>query len=161
MPGKTEQVLFCKLSAVQRSMYETYLQSDEVKKIIQGSNRSAWFGPIVKLRKICNHPDLVCGTGPGAIESFLRNESVLGDDVDTDSQCSEIDTLDRGFAEDLLIERSGKLEVLAKILPLWHKQGHRVLLFSQWKKTLNIIQQFTVSQVNIKGEQLSIYTTYI
>jgi DNA excision repair protein ERCC-6 len=31
MPGKTEQVLFCRLSQQQRDMYEAYLQSDEIR----------------------------------------------------------------------------------------------------------------------------------
>jgi DNA excision repair protein ERCC-6 len=44
------------------------------------------------------------------------------------------------------VECAGKLEVLAKILPLWHKQGHRVLIFCQWKKMLNIIESFTRQQ---------------
>jgi len=38
MPGKTEQVLFCRLSERQRSLYRLYLESDEVLKIIQGRN---------------------------------------------------------------------------------------------------------------------------
>jgi DNA excision repair protein ERCC-6 len=43
-------------------------------------------------------------------ESDLQNVS------DDDSSINE---------EESLTERSGKLEVLAKILPLWKKQGHR------------------------------------
>lgn len=37
-------------------------------------------------------------------------------------------------------------QVLAKILPLWYKQGHRVLIFSQTRKMLDILQRFTRSQ---------------
>eukprot|EP00978_Attheya_sp_CCMP212_P026429 scaffold86911_cov80-Attheya_sp.AAC.3 len=33
--------------------------------------------------------------------------------------------------EESLMERSGKLDVLSKILPLWHKLGHRMLIFCQ------------------------------
>jgi DNA excision repair protein ERCC-6 len=45
-----------------------------------------------------------------------------------------------------VVERAGKLQVLAKILPLWKEQGHRVLIFCQWRKMLNIIQRFTELQ---------------
>lgn len=143
MPGKTENVLFCKLSVRQRRMYEAYLQSDEVQSIIRGSKQC--FGPIIMLRKICNHPDLICGSNQAAYESFLRNGFVNEEDIgdtssDDDSSVIEIE-------QDNLIERSGKLEILAKILPLWKKQGHRVLIFSQWKKMLNIIQHF----MNMQG----------
>ena len=41
------------------------------------------------------------------------------------------------YKQDSLTGRYGKLEVLAKILPLWKKQGHRVLIFSQWKNAFN------------------------
>jgi SNF2 family DNA or RNA helicase len=35
-----------------------------------------------------------------------------------------------------LAERAGKLHVLSKILPLWKEQGHRVIIFCQWRKML-------------------------
>ncbi len=129
MPGKTEQVLFCKLSTRQRNMYEAYLASDEVRNIIRGSAQC--FRPIIMLRKICNHPDLICGSDEGAYDSFLRNGCVV--DSDFDESSDEEESTDN-FEESTLVERAGKLEVLSKILPLWKKQGHRVLIFSQWKK---------------------------
>lgn len=59
---------------------------------------------------------------------------------------SEEDDLDYNGDESMM-ERSGKLEVLSKILPLWKKQGHRVLIFCQWRKMLNVIERF----VNLKN----------
>jgi DNA excision repair protein ERCC-6 len=77
-------------------------------------------GAITMLRKICNHPDLVCSPDAASFDSFARNgfstDLELGDVSDDGSSMVE---------EDSLIERSGKLEVLAKILPLWKEQGHR------------------------------------
>lgn len=143
MPGKTEQVLFCKLSSRQRRMYEAYLRSDEVRNIIRGSAQC--FRPIIMLRKICNHPDLICRPDQGEYESFLHNGFVNEkemDDISSDEENLHIGT----YNESTLIDRSGKLKILAKILPLWKKQGHRVLIFSQWKKMLDIIQHFMNSQ---------------
>lgn len=143
MPGKTEQVLFCKLSRRQRSMYEAYLRSDDVVNIIRGSAQC--FKPIIMLRKICNHPDLICRPND-EYESFLKNGFVNEndmDDISSDEGEFDIENSDKST----LVDRSGKLEVLAKILPLWKKQGHRVLIFSQWKKMLDIIQHF----MNIHG----------
>ena len=153
MPGKKEQVLFCRLSDCQRSMYEAFLQSDLVKKVFRGS--AQLLGAITTLRKICNHPDLVSPPDEFASDPF--SESILGnfndslrvresdnygsDDDDTSQKVGD-GTVDR-YHE--LIERSGKLEILAKILPLWKKQGHRVLIFCQWRKMLDIIMDFVKS----------------
>ena len=56
LPQKKEQVLFCKLTKQQRTAYENFLHSDEMKSISAGK-RQMLFG-IDWLRKICNHPDL-------------------------------------------------------------------------------------------------------
>ena len=143
MPGKTEHVLFCRLSERQRNMYEAFLQSDEVNRVLRGT--SQLFAAVTMLRKICNHPDLVCDPDKSSYESFLQNSST-GQVKVNDDDCSDFDE-DSDVADDeSMCERSGKLEVLSKILPLWHKQGHRVLIFCQWRKMLNIIQKFTMAQ---------------
>lgn len=135
MPGKTEHVLFCRLTRRQRLMYEAYLQSDDVSKVMRGSGQL--LAAVTMLRKICNHPDLVCDPDQASFDSFLKNGTVTAPEGD-ESESSDEEVL----AEETLMDRSGKLEVLSKILPLWHKQGHRVLVFCQWRKMLNIIQRF-------------------
>lgn len=139
MPGKTEQILFCKLTNMQRSMYESYLKSDEVNSVIRGTAQC--FKPIIVLRKICNHPDLLLSdpknAGITAWNPINVNDRDLIDSDDNNDRCDRIGTL---------VEASGKLQVLAKILPLWKEQGHRVLIFSQWKKMLDLIQQLLISQ---------------
>eukprot|EP00970_Alexandrium_tamarense_P013117 scaffold3259_cov201-Alexandrium_tamarense.AAC.1 len=132
MPGKTEQVLFCRLSSKQRSLYEDYLRSDEVMGVMRGSVQL--LKAVTVLRKICNHPDLVVGPDGRTLDSVQEESSSDNDD----DGCF--------YGEERLVEVSGKLQVLAKILPLWHKQGHRFILFCQWRKTLNIIEQFTRQQ---------------
>lgn len=57
LPKKTEHVLFCSLTAEQRSVYRAFLASSEVEQILDGS-RKALYG-IDVMRKICNHPDLL------------------------------------------------------------------------------------------------------
>ena len=56
LPKKSEQVLFCRLTKVQRTAYETFLNSEEMKLIFNG-RRQVLYGVDI-LRKICNHPDL-------------------------------------------------------------------------------------------------------
>jgi DNA excision repair protein ERCC-6 len=57
LPKKTERVLFCELTALQRQQYQIFLDSDDMKSILAGK-RQALYG-IDILRKISNHPDLV------------------------------------------------------------------------------------------------------
>ncbi|CAB9511762.1 CHD3-type chromatin-remodeling factor [Seminavis robusta] len=150
MPSKEEHVLFCRLSKRQRRMYEAFLESDMVKRIFKGS--SLLFAAVTMLRKICNHPDLVLSDPSDAsLEAFLRNgcvpeEAAIGDEDEDEDDSEGHDAFPDAGSEDDLAERSGKFEVLSKILPLWKKEGHRVLIFSQWTKMLNIIQAWVVSQ---------------
>lgn len=157
MPGKKEQVLFCRLSDQQRSMYEAFLRSDYVKKVFKGS--AQLLGAITVMRKICNHPDLVSNPDNASVEPFLQNDLWYSSEItarqrekaehssddDNDGIVKEED--DGTTDEDLsMIQRSGKLDILAKILPLWKKQGHRVLIFCQWKKMLDILMAYVVSK---------------
>ncbi|KAJ3145683.1 hypothetical protein HDU89_006918 [Geranomyces variabilis] len=57
LPTKSEQVLFCRLTPVQRKEYRRFLMGEEVQSILQG-RRQALYG-IDIMRKICNHPDLL------------------------------------------------------------------------------------------------------
>lgn len=118
MPGKKEQVLFCRLTSHQRVLYESFLQSDLIKGVMRGSTQL--LGAITMLRKICNHPDLVCPPNRSSIDTFIMKGFVNENDLEADDD--DDDSIDN---EETLTDRSGKLEVLAKILPLWHKQGHR------------------------------------
>ena len=56
LPEKNEQVLFCHLTEEQRQMYREYLESGEIKGILDG--RFQVFVGLINLRKICNHPDI-------------------------------------------------------------------------------------------------------
>ncbi|XXH04832.1 hypothetical protein Hte_011254 [Hypoxylon texense] len=57
LPKKTEQVLFCKLTPMQRDAYEMFLNSKEMDGILKGTRNSLYGIDI--LRKVCNHPDLI------------------------------------------------------------------------------------------------------
>ncbi|TRY63996.1 hypothetical protein TCAL_00795 [Tigriopus californicus] len=120
LPEKNEQVLFCKMTDQQRDIYREYLDSGEIKSILDG--RLQIFVGLINLRKICNHPDLYDG-GP---RNFGPNQIVTGED-------------DEEFG---YWKRSGKMIVIEALLKLWKKQGHRVLLFSQSRQMLNILERF-------------------
>ncbi|XP_046463902.1 DNA excision repair protein ERCC-6-like [Daphnia pulex] len=123
LPDKNEQVLFCRLTQEQRQLYQTYLDSGEIKSIIDG--RLQIFVGLTNLRKICNHPDLFDGGPPGCKKEF--NES----DPKKQFGC---------------VERSGKLLVVESLLKIWKEQNHRVLLFSQSRQMLDILECFIRQQ---------------
>ncbi|XP_006630380.2 DNA excision repair protein ERCC-6 [Lepisosteus oculatus] len=120
LPDKNEQVLFCRLTEEQRQVYQTFIDSKEVYQILNGEMQV--FSGLIALRKICNHPDLFSG-GPMILKGV------------PDEQLTEEERF--GYWK-----RSGKLIVVESLLRLWHKQGHRVLLFSQSRQMLNILEVF-------------------
>ncbi|GKT53935.1 DNA repair and recombination protein rad26 [Colletotrichum tofieldiae] len=79
---------------------------------IMAKKRQALYG-IDILRKICNHPDLV----------NVRKKGQPGYDWGSP-------------------RRSGKLQMVGELLPMWKRFGHKTLLFSQTKIMLDILQEF-------------------
>lgn len=71
---------------------------------------------LMELRKLCGHPYLLKDVEP------------------TDLPDEE--------GETAFIAASGKLQLLAKMLPKLKEKGHRVLIFSQFKLVLDILEDF-------------------
>ncbi|XP_013052521.3 DNA excision repair protein ERCC-6 isoform X2 [Anser cygnoides] len=120
LPDKNEQVLFCRLTDEQRQVYQNFIDSKEVYQILNGDMQV--FSGLVALRKICNHPDLFSG-GPRILKGV------------PDAEVEESDQF--GFWK-----RSGKMIVVESLLKIWHKQGHRVLFFTQSRQMLQILEAF-------------------
>jgi len=164
MPKKTEQVLFCKLTARQRALYRAAISSPEIRLILEG--KASHFKAITVLRKICNHADLVAGPNEEGVDLMSRivagggwaDEWHESDDEDDDEDgvdeaarmvmpraakraLKPVTAADYGD-----VARSGKLQVLAEVLPRWEKQGHRVLLFSQTRQMLDILERLVKRQ---------------
>lgn len=68
-------MLFCRLTQEQRQLYQTYLDSGEIKSIIDG--RLQIFVGLTNLRKICNHPDLFDGGPPGCKKEVNSKEKMI------------------------------------------------------------------------------------
>jgi DNA excision repair protein ERCC-6 len=124
LPRKSEQVLFCKLTDVQRSAYEEFLGSNEMDSIFSGK-RQVLYGVDI-LRKICNHPDLV-------------NRELLQKKPGYDYGAEA---------------KSGKMKVVSALLDLWKRQGHRTLLFSQTRQMLDILERFVRRLPNVQYRRM-------
>ncbi|XP_043605612.1 DNA excision repair protein ERCC-6-like isoform X2 [Bombus pyrosoma] len=134
LPEKNEQVLFCSLTGEQKELYKEYLRSADVSFILhEKSNsvsrryRARLLIALSVLRKICNHPDLFLYTNP----------------VDSDE---DIDVSNEALEKFGYWKRSGKMIVVRSLLKIWKKQGHRVLLFTQGRQMMHVLESLVQSE---------------
>ncbi|PGH16675.1 hypothetical protein AJ79_01547 [Helicocarpus griseus UAMH5409] len=124
LPKKSEQVLFCKLTKIQRSAYEAFLGSNEMTSILKG-RREALYG-IDMLRKICNHPDLPEHKMLSAKSNYNYGSAA----------------------------KSGKMQVVKSLLELWRDTGHKTLLFAQHRIMLDILERFIKSLTGFNYQRM-------
>jgi DNA excision repair protein ERCC-6 len=133
LPRREEKILLCPLTNEQRELYKVFLQGKEVRLVQEGKINVLFC--IDVLRKICNHPELVLH--PFEVKEGTESVAKLFANTLKDSALSQ---------NKPSFERSGKIAVLQKILPLWRDQGHRTALFSQTRQMLNILESFLTSE---------------
>ncbi|KAL2089498.1 hypothetical protein ACEWY4_014186 [Coilia grayii] len=113
LPKKTELLVFHGMSALQKKYYKAILMKDLDAFGVEQGSRTRLLNTLMQLRKCVDHPYLFDGVEP---EPFEMGEH--------------------------LVEASGKLLLLDSILAYLYKEGHRVLLFSQMTRMLDILQDY-------------------
>uniref|UniRef100_A0A1J3DHY9 Protein CHROMATIN REMODELING 24 n=1 Tax=Noccaea caerulescens TaxID=107243 RepID=A0A1J3DHY9_NOCCA len=139
---KDEIVVWLRLTACQRQLYEAFLNSEIVLSAFDGSPLAA----LTILKKICDHPLLLTKRAAEDVlegmESTLTQEEAgvaerlamhIADNVDTDDFQTKNDSI------------SCKLSFIMSLLENLIPEGHRVLIFSQTRKMLNLIQDSLTS----------------
>uniref|UniRef100_A0A6P4A959 protein CHROMATIN REMODELING 4 isoform X1 n=1 Tax=Ziziphus jujuba TaxID=326968 RepID=A0A6P4A959_ZIZJJ len=118
IPPKTERMVPVELSSIQAEYYRAMLTKNYqiLRNIGKGVAQQSMLNIVMQLRKVCNHPYLIPGTEP-------------------DSGTAE-------FLHEMRIKASAKLTLLHAMLKILHKEGHRVLLFSQMTKLLDILEDY-------------------
>lgn len=119
LPPKHETILFTGMSAMQKKLYRDILIRDI--DAIQGTNknagsRTAILNIVMQLRKCAGHPYLF----PGVED---RSLPPLGEH---------------------LVENCGKMVLVDKLLKRLYERGHRVLLFTQMTRILDILEDYLV-----------------
>lgn len=118
IPPKTERMVPVELSSIQAEYYRAMLTKNYqiLRNIGKGVAQQSMLNIVMQLRKVCNHPYLIPGTEPdsGSIE----------------------------FLHEMRIKASAKLTLLHSMLKVLHKEGHRVLIFSQMTKLLDILEDY-------------------
>lgn len=125
LPDKVEYVIKCNMSSLQRTIYR-HMQSkgiiltdcghDSEKK---GTHR-ALMNTIIQLRKICNHPFMFENI-ERAFSNFSPQNGVQGSD---------------------LYRAAGKFELLDRVLPKLRMSNHRVLMFCQMTRLMDIMEDY-------------------
>ncbi|XP_060948241.1 chromodomain-helicase-DNA-binding protein 4-like isoform X1 [Limanda limanda] len=120
MPSKTELILRVELSPMQKKYYKFILTKNfEALNTKGGGNQVSLLNVVMDLKKCCNHPYLF----PAAAMEAPKMPNGMYD----------------GGA---LVKGAGKLTLLQKMMRKLKNGGHRVLIFSQMTKMLDLLEDF-------------------
>jgi chromodomain-helicase-DNA-binding protein 1 len=122
LPGKTEKIIRVELSDVQLEYYKNILTKNYTA-LNQGAKgpKQSLLNVMMELKKASNHPFMF----PNAEDRILAGSNGRSDDYLR-----------------ALITSSGKMMLLDQLLTKLKKDGHRVLIFSQMVKMLDILQDY-------------------
>lgn len=123
LPGKKELILYAEMTQQQRDFNEELRQNtlNETMAAMAKSQGGAHVSVsklnnvLMQMRKNCNHPDLIKGAFDGSI-TYPSSEEIR-------AQC-------------------GKMQLLERMLRSLHKGGHKVLIFSQMTKMLDLLDAY-------------------
>ncbi|KAJ3105782.1 hypothetical protein HK100_003822, partial [Physocladia obscura] len=118
LPTKTERILRVELAPMQLEFYKNIFSRNftALNKGISAGNQNSLLNICMELKKAANHPYLF----PNAENVIVSKEEQL-----------------RG-----IIGNSGKMVLLDKLLARLKESGHRVLIFSQMVRLLDILQDY-------------------
>ncbi|KAK8056887.1 Chromodomain helicase [Apiospora rasikravindrae] len=121
LPPKTEKIIRVELSDVQLEYYKNILTRNYAA-LNEGNNgqKQSLLNIVMELKKVSNHPYMF----PGAEEKVLGGSERREDQI-------------KG-----LITSSGKMMLLDQLLTKLRKDNHRVLIFSQMVKVLDILGDY-------------------
>lgn len=127
---KEETIIEVELTRIQKTYYKALLQSnaETLLKHITGGSTPSLLNLMMQLRKVCNHPFLLKGAAEH-IESEMSQK--LGKPIG-----------DNDLELEALVNSSGKLILIHKLLPKLKAGNHKVLIFSQMVKVLDILEDY-------------------
>ncbi|CAK9195050.1 unnamed protein product [Sphagnum troendelagicum] len=116
LPPKKELILRVELSSLQKEYYKAILTRNYQILSRSGGPQISLNNVVMELRKLCGHPYLLEG-----VEPQTRNQNE---------------------ANRQLLEVSGKLLLLDKMMVKLKADGHRVLIYSQFTRMLDILEDW-------------------
>lgn len=127
VPPKEEIIIEVELTIPQKQYYRAIYEQNKAF-LFRGGSLSD--GPkltnlAMELRKCCNHPFLVRGA-----------------ELELNKHYNKEDQTNYYYVNETIVESSGKLTLLDKLLPKLQSDGHKVLIFSQFRIMLDILQDY-------------------
>jgi SNF2 family DNA or RNA helicase len=122
LPPKEETIVEVELTPVQKQWYRAIYEKNTTFLNRSGNPRNVpnLMNVMMELRKCCNHPYLNNGV-----------EEILNEGLTTDAQRHE-----------MMVKCCGKMVLIDKLLPRLNDGGHKVLIFSQMVRVLDIIEDY-------------------
>ncbi|KAG7391581.1 choline dehydrogenase 7 [Phytophthora boehmeriae] len=122
LPPKEETIIEVELTPVQKQWYRAIYERNTSFLNRGGNPRNVpnLMNVMMELRKCCNHPYLNNGV-----------EEILNEGLGTDAQRHE-----------MMVKCCGKMVLIDKLLPRLSDGGHKVLIFSQMVRVLDIIEDY-------------------
>ncbi|KAK3036792.1 hypothetical protein RJ639_030484 [Escallonia herrerae] len=114
LPPKKELILRVELSSKQKEYYKAILTRNYQLLTRRGGAQISLINVVMELRKLCCHPFMLEGVEPEDTNEFTKQ----------------------------LLESSGKLHLLDKMMLKLKEQGHRVLIYSQFQHMLDLLEDY-------------------
>jgi len=138
LPPKQETILEVSLTPIQKQYYKAIYEKNTtfLFKGAKPANTPSLMNVMMELRKCCNHPFLI----KGAEERILADAAAsLQNKTGENGQPAVVN----GFKMfgDQLVKSSGKFVLMGKLLPKLFSGGHKVLIFSQMVRVLDLLEE--------------------
>uniref|UniRef100_A0A8C3ADK0 Chromodomain helicase DNA binding protein 6 n=1 Tax=Cyclopterus lumpus TaxID=8103 RepID=A0A8C3ADK0_CYCLU len=129
---KEETIIEVELTNIQKKYYRAILEKNFsfLSRGAHQHNMPNLINTMMELRKCCNHPYLITGAEEKILEGFRKYHSP--------------DALD--FQLQAMIQAAGKLVLIDKLLPKLLSGGHKVLVFSQMVRCLDIMEDYLIQR---------------
>ena len=128
---KEETIVEVELTNIQKKYYRGILEKNFTFLSKSGnSNVPNLMNTMMELRKCCIHPYLLNGAEDQIQSDYISRKKEFTDDEDLYFKA--------------LVNASGKMVLLDKLLPKLKANGHRVLIFSQMVKMLDILEDYLI-----------------
>ncbi|XP_031101578.1 CHD3-type chromatin-remodeling factor PICKLE [Ipomoea triloba] len=114
LPPKKELILRVELSTMQKEYYKAILTRNYQILTRKGGAQISLINVVMELRKLCCHPFMLEGVEPEDNKEFHKQ----------------------------LLESSGKLQLLDKMMVKLKEQGHRVLIYTQFQHMLDLLEDY-------------------
>uniref|UniRef100_G3PPY4 Chromodomain helicase DNA binding protein 7 n=1 Tax=Gasterosteus aculeatus aculeatus TaxID=481459 RepID=G3PPY4_GASAC len=135
---KEETIIEVELTNIQKKYYRAILEKNF--SFLSKGGPGGGGGPnvpnllntMMELRKCCNHPYLINGAEEKIAEDFRESHGGRADMPD--------------MALQAMVQAAGKLVLIDKLLPKLKAGGHRVLVFSQMVRCLDILEDYLIQK---------------